>query len=45
MIISFILGLILGLVAGLLISRKHRAKLESAEAKGKDLLAALKGDK
>jgi NhaP-type Na+/H+ or K+/H+ antiporter len=45
MIISFLVGLVLGLVAGLLISRKHRAKLESAEAKGKDLLAALKGDK
>jgi hypothetical protein len=43
MIISFILGIILGLVAGLLISRKHRAKLESAEAKGRGLLDALKG--
>jgi hypothetical protein len=43
MIISFILGLVLGLVAGLLISRKHRAKLESAEAKGRSLIDALKG--
>jgi hypothetical protein len=43
MIISFILGLVLGLVAGLLISRKHRSKLESAEAKGRGLLDALKG--
>lgn len=43
MIISFLVGLILGLVAGLLISRKHRAKLESAEAKGRSLLDALKG--
>jgi hypothetical protein len=43
MIISFTVGLVLGLVAGLLISRKHRAKLESAEAKGKSILDALKG--
>jgi NhaP-type Na+/H+ or K+/H+ antiporter len=42
MIISFLVGLVLGLVAGLLISRKHRAKLESAEAKGKSILDALK---
>jgi len=43
MIISFLVGLVLGLVAGLLISRKHRAKLESAEAKGRSLIDALKG--
>jgi uncharacterized membrane-anchored protein YhcB (DUF1043 family) len=43
MIISFIVGLIVGLVAGLLISRKHRAKLESAESKTRSLLDALKG--
>ena len=43
--ITFILGLVIGLVSGLLISRKHRAKLESAESKGKELLSALKGDK
>jgi uncharacterized membrane-anchored protein YhcB (DUF1043 family) len=42
MIISFLVGLVLGLVAGLLISRKHRSKLESAEAKGKSILDALK---
>lgn len=43
MIISFIVGLVIGLVAGLLISRKHRAKLESAEAKGRSLIDVLKG--
>lgn len=41
--ITHILALAVGLVAGILISRKHRSKLESAEQKGKDLLAALKG--
>ena len=45
MITSFLVGLVLGVIAGLLISRKNRSKLEAAEAKGKDLLAALKGDK
>lgn len=43
MIISFLVGLVLGLVSGLLISRKHRAKLESAEAKGRSLIDVLKG--
>jgi len=43
MIISFLVGLVIGLVAGLLISRKHRAKLESAEAKGRSLIDVLKG--
>jgi uncharacterized membrane-anchored protein YhcB (DUF1043 family) len=43
MIISFLVGLVIGLVAGLLISRKHRAKLESAEAKTRSLLDVLKG--
>jgi hypothetical protein len=38
-----ILSFILGLVTGLLVSRKHRAKLESAESKGRSLLDALKG--
>ena len=41
--ITAIVSFILGLVTGLLVSRKHRAKLESAEQKGKDLLSALKG--
>ena len=40
-----ILSFIAGLITGLLVSRKHRAKLESAESKGKELLAALKSDK
>lgn len=40
-----ILSFLTGVIAGLLISRKNRSKLEAAEAKGKDLLAALKGDK
>ena len=40
---THLLALVVGLVAGILISRKHRAKLESAEQKGKDLLSALKG--
>lgn len=43
MITSFIVGLVIGLVAGLLISRKHRAKLEGAEDKGRKLLDILKG--
>ena len=43
MITSFIVGLVIGLAAGLLISRKHRGKLESAEAKGRQALDALKG--
>ena len=43
MITSFIVGLIIGLVAGLLISRKHRAKIEGVEDKGRKLLDILKG--
>ena len=34
---------ILSFVAGALVMRKHKAKADSIEAKGKDLLAALKG--
>lgn len=41
--ITAILSFLVGLVSGLLISRKHRAKLESAESKGRSLIAALKG--
>jgi hypothetical protein len=41
--ITAIVSFILGLVTGLLVSRKHRAKLESAESKGRSLLDALKG--
>jgi uncharacterized membrane-anchored protein YhcB (DUF1043 family) len=43
MITSFIIGLVIGLVAGLLIMRKHKAKADSLEAKGKAALDALKG--
>lgn len=43
--ITHLIALLVGLVAGLLIMRKHKAKADSLEAKGKDLLAALKGDK
>ena len=43
MITSFIIGLVLGLVSGLLIMRKHKAKADSLEAKGKAALDALKG--
>jgi hypothetical protein len=38
-----IISFLLGLVAGVLVSRKHRTKLEAAESKGRSLLAALKG--
>ena len=41
--ITAILSFLAGVLAGLLISRKNRAKLESAEAKGKSILDALKG--
>jgi hypothetical protein len=38
-----ILSFILGLVTGLLVMRKHKAKADSLEAKGKAALDALKG--
>ena len=41
--ITHLLALVVGLVAGILISRKNRAKLESAESKARSLLDALKG--
>lgn len=40
---TVIISFLLGLVVGLLISRKHRAKLESVEDKGRKLLDVLKG--
>jgi hypothetical protein len=40
---THLLCLALGFVAGLLVMRKHRAKLDSAEAKGRSLLDSLKG--
>jgi hypothetical protein len=41
--ITAILSFILGLVTGLLVMRKHKAKADSLEAKGKAALDALKG--
>lgn len=41
--ITAILSFLAGVLAGLLISRKHRAKLESAEAKSRTILDVLKG--
>jgi hypothetical protein len=38
-----IVSFLLGLVTGLLVMRKHKAKADSLEAKGKAALAALKG--
>lgn len=40
---TVIISFLLGLAVGILVSRKHRAKLEAAESKGRSLLAALKG--
>lgn len=41
--ITHILALLVGFVAGALVMRKHKAKADSIEAKGKTLLDALKG--
>lgn len=41
--ITAIFSFLVGLVAGLLIMRKHKAKADSLEAKGKAALDALKG--
>jgi hypothetical protein len=38
-----IVSFLLGLVTGLLVMRKHKAKADSIEAKGKTILDALKG--
>lgn len=43
--ITAIVSFLVGVVVGILVFRKNRAKFDGAEAKGKDLLAALKGDK
>jgi len=43
--ITAIVSFLVGLVVGILVFRKNRAKLDGVESKGKDLLAALKGDK
>ncbi len=41
--ITHLLALIVGFVAGALVMRKHKAKADSLEAKGKTILDALKG--
>ena len=41
--ITHILALLVGFVAGALVFRKHAAKAADIEAKGKSILAALKG--
>jgi type II secretory pathway pseudopilin PulG len=40
--ITAIISFLLGLVTGLLVMRKHKAKADSLEAKGKTILDALK---
>jgi len=42
-LILFITGLLIGFVAGLLVYRKHSERLKGTEAKGKNLIDALKG--
>jgi hypothetical protein len=41
--ITFILSFLAGLVTGVLVMRKHKAKADELEAKGKAALDALKG--
>ena len=41
--ITHILALLVGFVAGALVFRKHAAKANELESKGKSLLDALKG--
>jgi hypothetical protein len=43
MILAILISFTLGLVTGLLVMRKHKAKADSLEAKGKTILDALKG--
>jgi len=40
---TFLLALALGFVAGALVMRKHKAKADTLEAKGRTILDALKG--
>lgn len=42
---THLLALLVGLVAGMLIMRKHKAKADSVEAKGRSILDILKGRK
>jgi uncharacterized membrane-anchored protein YhcB (DUF1043 family) len=41
--ITHLLALLVGFVAGALVMRKHKAKADTLEAKGRQALAALKG--
>jgi len=41
--ITHLVALLVGFVAGALVMRKHKAKADSIEAKGKTILDALKG--
>jgi hypothetical protein len=41
--ITHLLALLVGFVAGALVMRKHKAKADSLEAKGRQALDALKG--
>jgi len=41
--ITAIISFVLGLVTGLLVMRKHKAKADTLEAKGRQALDALKG--
>jgi uncharacterized membrane-anchored protein YhcB (DUF1043 family) len=41
--ITHLIALLVGFVAGALVMRKHKAKADTLEAKGKSILDALKG--
>lgn len=41
--ITHILALLVGFVAGALVMRKHKAKADTLEAKGRSLIDVLKG--
>jgi len=40
--ITHLIALLVGFVAGVLVMRKHKAKADTLEAKGKSILDALK---
>jgi hypothetical protein len=41
--ITHLLALLVGFIAGFLVHRRHAAKADTLEAKGKSILDALKG--
>ena len=41
--ITHILALLVGFIAGALVMRKHKAKADTLEAKGRSLIDVLKG--